>query len=156
CHKFAHETKCKAPEERRRFCIDRYEYPNQKGGHPIWMLTWFQAQATCKKKSKRLCWASEWTAACEGAEHTPFPYGWDRNHFTCNIDNQWIDPIKRGNFLFYSKDKDVATKELLRLDQSVPSGSLADCKSGPWGHDAGDNDAVYDMTGNMDEWVISD
>ena len=56
---------------------------------------WYQAQATCESKGKRLCWASEWTAACEGPEHTPFPYGWERDHGKCNFDNFYIDPWKR-------------------------------------------------------------
>jgi sulfatase modifying factor 1 len=151
CHSFEkNKQRCKTKEEHRQYCIDRYEYPNQEGAHPAWMLTWFQAQATCESKQKRLCWSSEWTAACEGPEHSPFPYGWVRDHDTCNMDNFFIDPRKPaggGNFLFYSKDPDVAKLELARLDQSVRSGSMKDCKSGF---------GVYDMPGNMDEWVTSD
>ena len=111
------------------------------------MLDWYQAQATCESKGKRLCMASEWTAACEGPEHTPFPYGWERDHDKCNMDSFYIDPQKPGpkaQFFFYSKDPDVAFKELSRLDQSVPSGSMETCKSGF---------GVYDMPGNVDEWV---
>ena len=133
-----------------RFCIDRYEYPNRKGAHPAWMLDWYQAQATCESDGKRLCWASEWTAACEGPEHTPFPYGWARDHDNCNMDNFYIDPKRpspHGQFFFYSKNRDVALPELSRLDQSVPCGSMESCKSGF---------GVYDMTGNVDEWVTSD
>jgi sulfatase modifying factor 1 len=150
CHKYTPgKATCKEAEEQRQFCIDRYEYPNQKGAHPVWMLTWTQAQATCESKGKRLCWASEWTSACEGSEHSPFPYGWARDHDKCNIDNFFIDPRKPkgGNWLFYSKDPEVAFPELSRLDQSVASGSQPECKS-----DFG----VYDQTGNMDEWVVSD
>ncbi len=150
CHAFAHEQRCRESERPISFCIDRYEYPNQKGGHPVWMLDWYQAQATCESKSKRLCWASEWTAACEGPEHTPFPYGWERDHDKCNMDNFFVDPKKpgpRAQFFFYSKDKNVAFKELLRLDESVPSGSMEACQSGF---------GVSDLPGNVDEWVVSD
>src|SRR5579859_5918495 len=62
CHAFAPEQACRAQEKRIAFCIDRYEYPNQRDAHPTWMLDWYQAQATCESKEKRLCWASEWTA----------------------------------------------------------------------------------------------
>ena len=66
------------------------------------------------------------------------------------MDNFYIDPLKPGpkaQFFFYSKDPDVAFKELSRLDQSVPSGSMETCKSGF---------GVYDMPGNVDEWVVND
>jgi sulfatase modifying factor 1 len=150
CHSFAREQRCRSRERRIAFCIDRYEYPNRKGAHPVWMLDWYEAQATCESRGKRLCWASEWTAACEGPAHTPFPYGHERDHRACNIDNFFIDPMRPGphsQFFFYSKVKDVALRELSRLDQSVPSGSMETCKSGF---------GVYDMTGNVDEWVVND
>ena len=150
CHAFEHETRCHGPRKHISVCVDRYEYPNQKGAHPVWMLDWYDAQATCESKGKRLCWSSEWTAACEGPEHTPFPYGWERDHDKCNMDNFYVEPKKpnpKAQFYFYSKDPAVAAKELARLDQSVPSGSMETCKSGF---------GVYDMPGNVDEWVTSD
>jgi hypothetical protein len=150
CHAFAHEEHCRTAPRRIAFCIDTYEYPNQSGAHPAWMLDWYQAQATCEAKGKRLCWASEWTAACEGPDHKPFPYGFERDHHACNIDNFYIEPMRpgpRAQFFFYSKEKDVAFRELSRLDQSVPSGSMERCRSGF---------GVYDLTGNVDEWVVSD
>ena len=150
CHSFAHHSSCRRGERRITFCIDRYEYPNRKGAHPTWMLDWYQAQATCEARGKRLCWASEWTAACEGPDHTPFPYGWERDHDKCNMDNFFIDPIKpapNAQFLFYSRDRELALRELTRLDQSLPSGALETCRSGF---------GVYDMPGNLDEWVVSD
>jgi hypothetical protein len=150
CHAFAPEQTCREDPRRIAFCIDRYEYPNQKGARPVRMLDWYQAQATCESDQKRLCWASEWTAACEGPEEMPFPYGWSRNHDTCNMDNFYIEPKRpnpKGQLLFYSKDRPLAVTELSRLDQSVPCGSMESCKSGF---------GVYDMTGNVDEWVMSD
>jgi sulfatase modifying factor 1 len=150
CHAFAHHQRCRIRPRRIAFCIDRYEYPNQAGAHPTWMLDWYKAQATCESMGKRLCYASEWTAACEGPEHTPFPYGWERDHTKCNIDNFYIEPRKwgpGGSFLFYSKDERIALGELSRLDQSVRSGSMDGCTSGF---------GVHDLTGNVDEWVASD
>jgi hypothetical protein len=150
CHAFAHEQRCRTAERPVAFCIDRYEYPNRKGAHPTWMVDWYEAQATCESKGKRLCWAGEWTAACEGPDHTPFPYGWERDHDKCNMDNLFIDPKRfgeRGQFLFYAQDHDVREQELARLDESVPSGSMETCASGF---------GVYDMPGNVDEWVVSD
>jgi formylglycine-generating enzyme required for sulfatase activity len=150
CHAFALDQRCRTDVRRIDFCIDPYEYPNEKGAHPVWMLDWYQAQATCESRGKRLCLSSEWVAACEGPGHTPFPYGFERDHDKCNIDNLYIDPRKpgpRAQFFFYSRDKNVRDRELSRLDQSVPSGSMESCKTGF---------GVYDMTGNVDEWVVND
>jgi hypothetical protein len=66
------------------------------------------------------------------------------------MDNFYIEPRRLGpksQFFFYWKDRDVASRELARLDESVPSGSMDSCRSGF---------GVYDMTGNLDEWVTSD
>jgi hypothetical protein len=151
CHAYAPKQRCMVAEKPISFCVDRYEYPDREGAHPATMVSWYGAQATCETRGKRLCWASEWTAACEGPEHTPFPYGWARDHDKCNFDNFYIDPARshggKGPLLMYSRDAGVRGPELARLDQSVPSGSIASCRSGF---------GVFDMTGNVDEWVTSD
>jgi formylglycine-generating enzyme required for sulfatase activity len=142
CHEFEQgSTKCKTDRHPLSFCIDKYEYPNREGGHPPWMVSWFDAEATCRSLGKRTCWEWEWVAACEGPDETPFPYGWRRDSAKCNIDNLWIEPrLSRA----YSKDPEKAIRELSRLDQSVPSGSMPECVSGY---------GVHDLTGNLDEWV---
>jgi sulfatase modifying factor 1 len=142
CHSFAPgSTRCLAPRVKLDFCIDKYEYPNREGAHPPWMVSWFDAEATCRNLGKRTCWDYEWVAACEGPDETPFPYGWDRDNTRCNIDNTWIEPRLKDA---YSSDPAVSLRELSRLDQSVPSGSMKGCVSGY---------GVFDLTGNMDEWV---
>jgi formylglycine-generating enzyme required for sulfatase activity len=108
------------------------------------MVSWYDAQATCESKGKRVCYESEWVTACEGPEHTPFPYGWDRDQSACNIDNTWISPILDR---MYSKNPDVSGPELERIDQSARSGALKGCVSGY---------GVHDLTGNFDEWVSRD
>ncbi|MET0593715.1 MAG: SUMF1/EgtB/PvdO family nonheme iron enzyme [Polyangiaceae bacterium] len=144
CHRFATKQRCVGREEHRRFCIDEYEYPNKKGAHPTWMVSWYDAQATCGSLGKRLCYESEWVSACEGPDHTPFPYGQARDNTKCNIDNQWIQPSLVD---IYSKDPQTRLLELSRLDQSAPSGALPGCVSGF---------GVRDLTGNFDEWVTVD
>ena len=144
CHRFAMRQKCYGREEHRRFCIDEYEYPNQKGAHPTWMVTWYDAQATCGSLGKRLCYESEWVSACEGPDKLPFPYGYARDNKKCNIDNSWIQPNLPD---MYSQDPRTRLIELSRLDQSAPSGELAGCVSGF---------GVHDLTGNFDEWVTVD
>ena len=42
-------------------------------------ITFHEAEALCKKDSKRLCTENEWTFACEGEEVRPYPYGYTRD-----------------------------------------------------------------------------
>jgi formylglycine-generating enzyme required for sulfatase activity len=144
CHEFAPGQRCSVDQRRQRFCIDRYEYPNKKGGHPPVMVSAYDAAGLCAEQGKRMCWESEWTAACEGPDKLPFPSGYQRNKEHCNIDN----PYRHPNLdKVHSPDDAVRGPELLKLDQSVRSGSMESCKSGF---------GVYDLTGNFDEWVMTD
>lgn len=145
CHRFAEEApRCVGETRRQRFCIDRYEYPNQEGARSPVMLDWHDARAICESEGKRLCFESEWVSACEGPEHLPFPHGYERRKDRCNIDNPWKEPSLKK---LYSTEKSVAERELGRLDQGVPAGSMPECKSGY---------GVHDLTGNVDEWVALD
>jgi formylglycine-generating enzyme required for sulfatase activity len=144
CHAFAPGQACPGGTRRQRFCIDRYEYPNQEGAHPPVMVSWYDAEAACEAAGKRLCWQSEWESACEGPEKLPFPYGLERDPKQCNIDNPYVKPHLD---LVYSSKPEVENAELLRLDQSAASGERKGCVSGF---------GVHDLTGNVDEWVLSE
>jgi hypothetical protein len=125
------------------FCIDRYEYPNQKGAFPMIMVSWYEASEICAEEGKRLCTESEWTFACEGEEATPYPYGYARDADACIVDQKWRPFHETA---LQPRDHYEAMAELDRLWQGVPSGSQPRCRS-PFG--------VYDMTGNVDEWTRS-
>lgn len=144
CHEFDPGQKCIGEARRQRFCIDKYEFPNREGAHPPVMVDWYDGMAACKARGKRLCWESEWVAACEGPEKLPFPYGLKRDPAMCNIDNRWLEPSLER---IYSPRPEIHGPELMRLDQSVPSGAKAGCVSGF---------GVHDLTGNLDEWVIAE
>jgi formylglycine-generating enzyme required for sulfatase activity len=141
CLEFA-KSVCQSPENQKvdmHFCIDKYEYPNQKGVKPQVMLTWNDMKKNCQDQGKRLCIDHEWSMACEGPEMLPYPYGYKRDTNACNIDHAqrpWF------NALTSAMTPDVVD----RLNQSVPSGSMPGCVS-PYG--------VYDMTGNVDEFVVN-
>ena len=124
------------------FCIDRFEYPNRKGEYPVIYVNWHESVKMCEAQGKRLCGEDEWTFACEGDDALPYPYGYDRDAAACLVDKPWraFDP---GS---YAGKKDAIIRELDKLWQGVPSGSLAKCKS-PFG--------VYDMTVNVDEYTKS-
>ncbi len=141
CHLFEEGQTCIGKERRERFCIDRYEYPNEKGAHPPVMVSWYDAAALCAEKKKRLCWESEWVTACEGPDKLPFPYGLARDPTQCNIDNAYVKPDLAR---VYATDPKIQGSELLKLDQSVASGAREGCTSGF---------GVHDLTGNVDEWV---
>jgi hypothetical protein len=118
------------------FCVDRYEYPNEKGALPALLLSWVDAKKTCEGLGKRLCTENEFNFACEGEEMLPYTYGYERDAAKCSIDKL----VKYERCM-----KSPACKaELERLDQRLPAGSLPECVS-PFG--------VYDMNGNINEWV---
>lgn len=143
CHAFAEApARCNGETRRQRFCIDEHEYPNAAGARSPVMVDFHDAMALCAERGKRLCWESEWTAACEGPDHTPFPYGYTRSAEACNIDNPWLMPKLKK---LYDTDPAIAGAELTRLDQGVASGSKKGCVSGF---------SVRDQTGNVDEWVM--
>lgn len=140
CQEFEAPTECIGKKEGKRFCIDRYSFPNQKGVRPEVMNTFYQAQVKCAAQGKRMCTESEWTFACEGPEMKPFPYGYTRDATKCNGDQTWDNPSM----------KKVARRdptELARLWKGVPSGTQPECVS-----DFG----VHDLPGNNDEVVSND
>jgi formylglycine-generating enzyme len=141
CLEFAAPTICAGTQHPMRFCMDKYEYPNEEGQKPAILQSWYDADRTCRSIGKRVCRSREWTLACEGPDRFPFPYGYVRDSKACHIDE--IGPMideKR----FYSADKD---KEIERIDRREPSGARPGCAS-PYG--------VYDLTGNIDEWTTNE
>jgi formylglycine-generating enzyme len=144
CAKYVPPPLCEGRKEDRRFCIDRYEYPNLRGVKPVVMANWFEAMEACRAEGKRLCLSTEWTMACEGQERVPYPYGYTRDKRVCNFDRP--RPAPEPDMDAFSIPRKIG-REVARLDLRVPSGALEGCVS-PFG--------VQDMTGNVDEWVINE
>ena len=142
CAEFGASGRCKAPPMKKRFCIDRYEYPNKAGDKPVVMKSWTDAQELCKAAGKRLCGDSEWTLACEGKHRWAYPYGNTRDSKACNIDRA-LPAVDQ----FALADPRRAAAEAARLWQGEPSGSRPRCIS---------SYGVADMTGNVDEWVVNE
>jgi formylglycine-generating enzyme len=130
---------CQTGTSQKHFCIDDYEWPNQAGETPVVMKSWYEARDACAGVGKRLCSQDEWTLACEGPEHLPYPYGYVRDATACNIDKAAIGVDEEA-----LKRPDRRDAEVARLWQGEPSGSRERCVS-PFG--------VHDMTGNVDEWT---
>jgi hypothetical protein len=140
CEEFKPLSKCVGTKSPKRFCIDRYAWPNVRGARPEVMNTFYQAEVKCAAVGKRLCTESEWNFACEGPEMKPFPYGYVRDPHKCNGDHPWDNPNM-------SKVAKRDPSELARLWRGVPNGSQPECVS-----DFG----VADLPGNTDDVVASD
>jgi hypothetical protein len=142
CAEYAETHRCFGKVEPKRFCIDQYEYPNQIGTRPVVAVTWEDAKAKCEADGKRLCGATEWTLACEGPARTPYPTGYRRDPAACNYDKPYIIPNDDAFLNPSTRDREIE-----RLSQSDPSGTRSECVSAY---------GVYDLTGNVDEWVVNE
>lgn len=117
----------------RAFQIDRFEFPNVEGEKPRTAVTMEEAEAACGSAGKRLCTAAEWRRACLGpdGEHL-YGYGstWDQDR--CH----WGRSLPSGHTSIIDARALVAA-----------SGSFPDCRT---------PEGVYDLPGNMEEWVLDD
>lgn len=123
------------------FCIDRYEAPNEKGELPYALKTAYDGEAWCEARDKRLCTEDEWERACAGAEGRLYPYGDTYRRDACNDDKTWIE-VSWKTLARWPQDE--ALEEAARLYQADPSGEHAECVT---------PEGVYDLTGNVAEWV---
>jgi hypothetical protein len=140
CEEFAPKSTCAGTKTKKRYCMDTYAWPNQKGARPEVMNRFHQAQVKCAAVGKRLCTESEWTLACEGPEMLPFPYGYVRDTNKCHGDVEWDSPDM-------NKVAKRDPEELARLWKGVRSGSQPECISAY---------GVADLPGNNDEIVQSE
>ena len=140
CEEFAPVSKCVGTKSKKRYCIDRYTWPNEKGARPEVMNRFHQAELKCAAVGKRLCTESEWTLACEGPRMLPFPYGYKRDTKKCHGDMMWDSPDMKK---VAARDAD----ELARLWKGVRNGSQPNCVS---------EYGVADLPGNVDEVVSNE
>lgn len=140
CESFKPESKCVGQKVKKRFCIDMYTWPNEKGARPEVMNRFHQAELKCAAVGKRLCTESEWTLSCEGPRMLPFPYGYDRDASKCLGDVEWDSPDMK-------KVAQRDPEELSRLWKGVRNGAQPGCIS---------EFGVADLPGNVDEVVSSE
>ncbi len=121
---------------------------SRPGEIPHGYLSGKVARQVCENAGKRLCSRSEWVRACRGAADQPFPYGDTYQQGLCNIfrfthpAGALHDDVTRGHLDPRLNQVRDEQGPLLRR-----TGETKRCAS-KWGQDA-----VYEMVGNLDEWV---
>ncbi len=118
---------------------------------PNGYVSGISAALACKNAGKRLCTSDEWRTACGGEDGLKFPYGSEYLGGKCNVFREGHPAaILHDNPAIGHTDPrlnrvKIRGKPLLRKTGETPS-----CAS-KWG-----DDAIYDMVGNLDEWVDRD
>jgi formylglycine-generating enzyme len=106
------------------------------------------ADVACRAAGKRLCTIDEWVFACRGQGGHKFPYGDHYEEGRCNVFREAHPAqILHGDMSLGHLDPRLnlvagPSGPLLRQ-----TGATVSCQSA-WG-----SDAVFDMVGNLDEWV---
>ncbi|MGC4094307.1 MAG: SUMF1/EgtB/PvdO family nonheme iron enzyme [Polyangiaceae bacterium] len=106
------------------------------------------AARACGAAGKRLCSLAEWVRACRGERNQRFPYGEQYREGACNVFRE-AHPAARlhGDASREHLDPRLGLVEGERGPLLRRTGDSSQCRSS-WG-----NDGVFDMVGNLDEWV---
>lgn len=107
------------------------------------------ARLACENAGKRLCTEAEWIRACRGRAPRKFPYGDRYEPGRCNV-YRHVHPALLLHGASWYGHRDPRLNLVDEADGSPllrATGSTATCAS-EW-----EGDRVYDMAGNMDEWV---
>jgi protein-disulfide isomerase/uncharacterized membrane protein len=106
---------------------------------PALRTTWFEAKAACEKAGKRMCTEREWVSACQHAMATDD-----------NGNGEFADDMIEGTAYPYGDLHDKGRCWDDKPDEQfrpVYTGEMPGCAT-PSG--------VYDLTGNLEEWVGED
>jgi hypothetical protein len=118
------------------------------GVRPQGYLNGELARSACSHAGKRLCTEAEWVRACRGERQRPYPYGDAYEPAACNVArSSHPAAVLHGNASIHHRDPRLSLVEDAQGPLLRSTGSLPRCAS-RWGADA-----VYDMVGNLDEWI---
>lgn len=121
---------------------------SRPGQTPNGYLSGNVARKACTNAGKRLCQREEWVRACRGAADRQYPYGETYKQGACNV----VRASHPAKILHDDASMGHLDPRLLLVsDKEGPllrkTGTTQTCLS-EWG-----KEAVYDMVGNLDEWV---
>ncbi len=109
--------------------------------HPATFVTWFGAWAYCQSVGGRIPTEAEWEKAARGTDGRPYPWGWEITHAHAN----------------YYKSRDPFEEYWGGLGETTPVGFYnGQTYLGFHTEDAASPYGVYDMAGNVWEWVSDD
>jgi sulfatase modifying factor 1 len=115
---------------------------------PNGYLSGVLAARVCENAGKRLCKPDEWVFACRGQQGRKFPYGDTYEQGRCNVFREAHPAVLlHGNASIGHQDPRLNLAEFKGSRLLRPTGATRNCRS-EWGEDA-----IYDMVGNLDEWV---
>ncbi len=95
------------------FCMDRYEWPNEKGRIPRAFISLYHAMDSCYSVGKRLCTTEEWTLGCAGPGSRRYPYGDAYEPYACVTEDTTVRrsgsrPECRGYFNVFDMSGNLA------------------------------------------------
>lgn len=115
---------------------------------PNGYVTGLVAASACAAAGKRLCALDEHTTACRGEGDTDFPYGTEYQDGVCNVFREdHPAALLHHNASFGHLDPRLNRVRAKGKPLFETAGARPACRS-VWG-----SDAVYDLVGNLDEWV---
>jgi len=121
---------------------------SRAGATPNGYMSATLAALACKNAGKRLCTEQEWIFACRGEAQRKFPYGDHYEEGRCNVFREaHPGQILHGDMSIGHLDPRLNLVEGSAGPLLRKTGATESCKSS-WG-----SDAIYDMVGNLDEWV---
>jgi formylglycine-generating enzyme required for sulfatase activity len=126
----------------------QYQAESRAGVLPQGYISRDEASAACQAAGKRLCSAVEWQRACKGDAGYKYPYGKDEVKHRCNngkvhLPSQFFGPLVTSHGEQHLNDP--------RLN--LQPGFLA--KTAEYSECVSDR-GVFDMVGNLHEWVADD
>ncbi len=115
---------------------------------PNGYVTGLVAEAACAAAGKRLCSLDEFILACRGEDDTLFPYGDTFEDGVCNVfREEHPAALLHDNASIGHLDPRLNRVGAKGRPLYQRAGESPACRS-RWG-----NDAIYDMVGNLDEWI---